>query len=263
MIDSDYNFKKIHITDLHNYRFKKGNFHYVAEDVDFYFKNNKGSNLVVFFHGASLPHQKSIIFRGYNYDFETTDILCLSDRLLKLYYSKGLQLSWYLSTPEYDNFNLYKKILDKILSNNYNKIIFTGTSGGGYPALIFSSFYSGICLISNSQIYLEKYHYFAKMMTILNINPRDISKYHIEKFMLTYGFPKQIILYTNIRDVSHYKEHSLPFYDFINMNTSNTPNTQKIEFISFFGNDPLNTSHHMVRFPNLTYNEIIANLLRD
>lgn len=255
-----YNFKKIHITDLNEYSFERGNFHYVTDDVDFYFKNNNGSNLVVFFHGSlSKKRSNNIIFRGYNYNFDDTDILCLSDRLLKIYYSKGLLLSWYLSTPEYDNFDLYKKVFNKILSNNYNKVIFTGTSGGGYPALIFSSLYKGICLLSNSQIYLNKYGYFNKMISILNLNSNDMFECNIENFMIKYGFPKQIILYTNIRDDNHYKHHSLPFFNFIKANDSDI-----IIPVFFSGNDPLpGGTHHHIQFPNINYHESILKVLQN
>lgn len=255
-----YNFKKIHITDLNEYSFENGNFHYVSDDVDFYFKNNNGSNLVVFFHGSlSMKNARSVIFRGYNYNFYDTDILCLSDRLLKIYHSKRLLLSWYLSTPEHNNFDLYIRVLNKILSKNYNKVIFTGTSGGGYPALIFSSFYKGICLLSNSQIYLNKYIYFTEMLSILNLNSNDMFECNIENFMIKYGFPKEIILYSNTRDANHYKNHSLPFFNFIKDNNSDIINP-----IFFYGDDPLpGGAHHHIQFPNINYHESILKILQN
>jgi hypothetical protein len=116
---------------------------YLYKDLNFLVKFKKNnSNLVIFFHGA-LPDvsDRECCFRGFNYEIEDTDILSVSDILVSKY--KNYQVSWFLSSNKYNINNNYIEVFDYLINKqNYKKIIFTGTSGGGYPSLYFASYYN-------------------------------------------------------------------------------------------------------------------------
>ena len=243
--------------DIDTINFEKGEYHYIYKDFDFLYKNQGKENLVVLFHGSvRFKSPRRVIFRGYNYDFENADVLCISDYLIKS--NDDLFLSWYLSTDKHNCLEIYTEIINRILTQKlYNKIIFTGTSGGGYPSLIFGSIFKAYSLISNSQIYLDNYIYFDEIIKLLNVENDDI-EYDIEKFILDNGPPLKTILYTNIRDGNHYNNHSIPFKNFMKEKFPN-----KIETCFFKGRDPpANKCNHHIQFPNEnTYQQVINNFL--
>lgn len=244
-----YKFQHIVIENLSKHQFVDGDIHYTWKDVDFLYKHKKTNRkLVVFFHGAlNDTNISAYTFRGYDYEFPNTDILSLSNLLIKKYHkTKKILLSWYLSTKDHNHLPLYTGIFDKILKKKYDKVLFTGTSGGGYPAIFFSSLYHSECLISNSQIYLNKYNYFAKLLAHLKITESDLD-IDIEKHIMKRGPPKKIYLYTNQRDVNHYENHTLPFIVFLKKNSYDS----NIEVNIFIGDEPKpNQTHHTVQFPN-------------
>ena len=248
-----YNFKQVTITNIHKKIFSNDDIHYIWKDVDFLYKHRENNKkIVICFHGAvsnASPHT----FRGFNYSYPDTDILCLSDLMIKKYHkTKKISLSWYLSTSDHNHFPIYKQIFDNIFKRKkYTKILFYGSSGGGHPALVFSSLYSkpykAECLLSNSQIYLPKYSYFPTLLDHLEIKEEDINL-DIEKHILKYGSPEKVHLYTNQRDENHYTNHALPFSEFMNKNFKG-----KIILNIFIGPDPApNKTNHHVRFPNNT-----------
>lgn len=236
---------------------------YNYKTIDFYYNNRNSDYLIVYLHGAIWIDEKTNkpidkpIFYHWDYNYVNCDTLCLSDKLLDDYHDKNLLLSWYLSTPTHNYFDIYCEIIKHILNNKYKKVLFTGGSGGGYPALIFSSYFNSNCLIFNSQIYLNKYGYFKNMLDILNIKEIDID---IEKFINKHGPPNKVLLVTNTRDDHHYNNHSLYFESFMMEKYSNNIITRY-----FKGIDPPNCkngSHHRINIPeNTDYHKLIAEAL--
>lgn len=252
-----YGFKKININTISNYKYQLDDIHYTYKNYDFLYKNRNKKKLVVFFHGAFTDKMKErVVFRGYNYKYDNSDILSISDINLKLN-NKNVLLTWYLSTPNRDNISIYSEIIKSVIKNKYDKVIFTGSSGGGYPSLLFSSIFNGYCLISNSQIYLEKYVYFDTMLLLMELS-KDNLNYDIEKFILQNGPPKMLYLYNNIYDINHYKNHAIPFNNFM---LNNYP--KNIKTIFFEGIDPpIGKSSHHVQYPNEnTYYDVIKDVL--
>jgi predicted esterase YcpF (UPF0227 family) len=223
------------------------------------FKNNN-NNLVIFFHGA-VPDidDRECCFRGFNYDIENTDIICVSDILIGIY--KNFEISWYLSSNKHNINNIYIEVFDYLINKkNYNKIIFTGTSGGGYPSLYFASYYNKIALISNSQIYPENYWHYKYLIQKLKEND-DFLLYQnndIEKLIMKQQ-PEKIYLYQNLNDDGlNYISNAYysPFVKFINDN-----NLENILTLQLFnGNEPPEgKTHHHVFFPN---NESYISILK-
>jgi hypothetical protein len=176
--------------------------------------------------------------------------------LLEDYYENNLLLSWYLSTPKNNYFEIYIEIITYILQKKYKKVLFTGGSGAGYPAIIFSSYFKKNCLIFNPQIYLDKYFYFENMLEILKIQKEDI-EYNIETFINKHGSPNNILLIVNIRDEIHYKEHALYFENYMKNNNNN------IMTLYFKGpNPPKKKDFHHDQIPeNTTYHKLIFKAL--
>lgn len=54
-------------------------------------------------------------FRGYNYNIENTDIICISDFLLDKY-SKNYIVSWTLETEKHKTDFIYKELFQYLLS---------------------------------------------------------------------------------------------------------------------------------------------------
>jgi len=213
------------------------------------FKSNN-TNLVIFFHGA-LPNieDRDCCFRGFNYDIDNTNILCISDTLISIY--KNFQISWCLSSNKHNVNNIYIELFDYLIKKqNYKKIIFTGTSGGGYPSLYFASYYKKIALISNSQIYPEHYWHYNELITKLKEN-EDFLLYenkNIEKIIINQQ-PEKIYLYNNLNDPGLKNignAYYIPFVKFINDNNLNNI----LVLILFKGVEPSEgKTHHHIFFP--------------
>tara|TARA_B100000925_G_C22004608_1_gene473021 strand:+ start:1507 stop:2289 length:783 start_codon:yes stop_codon:yes gene_type:complete len=216
---SSYKVTKINSISEVNVNINNHNQFILKKNAFIYSSKKNNNQLIVFFHGAIWKGVKVPIFRGYQYhsSVPNTDILSLSDVLLKDYENKELKLSWFLSTEKEDLFKTYVSIISKILEKNYKKVLFTGASGGGYPAIKFSSYFNKSCLIQNSQIYLEEYFYFNELKKIVN----DVKYTDINKFIKENGPPKDILICQNQLDTEHYEKHALPFEEFIKKNYSN------------------------------------------
>ena len=111
-----YNYKQQKINELNNID-NNGNNFYSYKGLNFLSKlksNNK--NLVICFHGA-VPGNgiDRIIFRGYNYEIDNTNIVCISDYLLNIYhdYKVNWTLSTYKHNVEYIYEELFKYLIDQ------------------------------------------------------------------------------------------------------------------------------------------------------
>lgn len=211
-------------------------------------------NILFSFHGAVWEPETEIgsgtnriVFRGYEYTIEKTDIICLCDYLLNKY--EEFIFNWTLPTKKYDTENIYSSLISHILSiKNYEKILFSGTSAGGYPSIKYASIFSQTALVSNSQLYLEHYTGFNHLKNIASkhgdeviYEPRNIEKHILE------NHPKKIILYNNILD-STFKRDIIPFLDFI----SEKELFHIIDPYFFISREkpiPPQTQHHIL-FPN-------------
>lgn len=81
-----YNYQQRNINDLNNIDNDSNNF-YNYKGLKFLSKlSSKNKNLVICFHGA-IPNNGTnrIVFRGYNYKIDGTNMVCISDYLLNIY----------------------------------------------------------------------------------------------------------------------------------------------------------------------------------
>lgn len=230
-------FEKKSILSLHEIEENK-TFHYQYKEVDFLLKNKSfSSKLLVFFHGAVADKTSIPVFRGYNYEFENTSILCIADKTLEIY--SNVSCFWYIH-PNYKN--IYYDILEHCVSSR-QEIIMTGSSAGCFPAIYYSTLFSSKCLVQNGQIYLERYYNFNSLLKKI---PTTISIPNLEDIILTIGCP-EIVYLQNKKDIHHYEFHCKPFQKFIEKNNWE----HKVQFI-FFEEEDDDKNPHFIHCPKNT-----------
>ena len=198
-------------TDLTNTILNK-KIHYNYNGIDFMYNNNKkNKKLLILFHGAVNLNVKKPVFYGYNIDPNDYDILSFSDPLIKKY--ENLELSWFSSSKSCNTFQMITEIIENIKSK-YTNILCHGSSGGGFPSLLISSYFSVDCIINNSQLYLSEYYYYKIIKNIVS----DIIDIDIEKYIKENGLPRKLYLYQNIYDEEHYNKHYNKFKLFLKSN---------------------------------------------
>ena len=256
-----YGYKQQIINELNNIDNNTNNF-YNYKGLNFLSKlSSKNENIVISFHGATLGFgTERIFFRGYNWEITNTDLICICDYLINIY--NEVQLNWTLSTKKNESDNIYIELFKHIFDKKkYKNIIFTGSSAGGFPSIKFASIFNAIAIIANPQLYLEKYSLFKRgrikygdgrfgLLDIMDkyndeiiYNNNDVEKYILE------NKPKSVIIYQNEDDICHYKNHFLPFNDFV----SKYKLQKFIRLISFkykSESDLIEQKHHSIRFPD-------------
>lgn len=265
-----YNENKINSLTKINIKNYGKSVYYNYKNINFLLKLKLNSKkLVVVFHGALTDKGvHRVVFRGFDFNFKETDIICISDGLISIY--ENFKIGWFLSTQKHNFKKIYLEIFKFFIYNknkNYKKVMFTGTSGGGYPSLYFASIFNKIALIGNSQLYLEDYSLFKRWRVkrkdgicgLLDLTDKDNDKliyqnknieHHLKKHK-----PQKIILYNNILDLT-YKVHTKPFINFINKN--NLKNI--LELNLFKGGIPKkNKTQHHISFPNDIKHSTIIN----
>lgn len=259
---SHYNFNLKYISELVDVE-DTGKYYYKFKGMQFYYKKNDNTDkLVVCFHGAMFKDPCSPtgmvqlpIFRGFDWKY---NVLCLSDKLLEDFTDKKLEVGWFLS-PHNSN---YKRIYTEIISfflENYNNVIFHGSSAGGFPSLYFASLFSKKALTLNSQFYLEKHGLFKHFREITQIKLDEFEEYDSEDIVTKYGPPSHAVIYCNEKDIAHINNHFIPLKTFIER--------EKLEkFFTFttFSNEeepPPGKTHHVVFLPtNVSMSSLLDNL---
>jgi len=233
---------------------------YNYKNVNFLYKPNLNKQcLVVFLHGKCRNISEPI-YRGYNYEFKNSSVLCLSDGL-RQYYKQNY--CWYLSTEKHNYENIYLEILT-FFNKNYDKIIFTGTSAGGYFSLYLAGIFNQYALISNSQIFLPDYYklptsgYNDMINNIEKANDKIIYKDICEHFNT--NKPKKIHIFCNQNDKSAYRDATklLQQLNKIKINVSNN---------IFIGREPIikglanPENHHGIQFPKENHQYYVNELI--
>lgn len=260
---NSYGFKTINVSSLED-DIIEGDFHYNYKGLNFLSKlKSENKNLVIIFHGAVKGNGTDrIIFRGYNYEIDNTNIVCITDYLLNIY--DDYKVNWTLSTDKHNVEYIYDEIFTYLINQQkYNKIIFTGTSAGGFPSLKFACKFNCSALISNSQIYLEEYgknngsgFYRLKNMVEKN-NDKLIYKNKQIEFIIDEYKPKKVIIFNNKKD-STFKNDIVPLTQYIN--NSKISHLFQINLFDYDGIIPTGKDHHSIQFPG---NKKHLNILRE
>jgi hypothetical protein len=237
---------------------KTGNNFYNFKGVNFLCKMNpKNTKIVFVFHGARTNKHK-VIFRGFDYEIKDADIICISDYLISIY--DDYTVNWTLPTKKYNTDPIYCEIFGYLLQKKYKKVIFTGTSAGGYPSIKFACYFNAIAIVANAQIYLEDYDGFKTLSKMLEYHDDTViyENKEIEKIIQRYK-PKKIIFYNN-KDDSTYSRDILPFIKFVINNNI----IHLFDFYIFLWNGPIpeGKTHHHIQFPgNKKHLEILKKFI--
>ncbi|ALH22910.1 UDP-N-acetylglucosamine 2-epimerase [Chrysochromulina ericina virus CeV-01B] len=225
-----YGFDKINISNFNNIDYKSKKFYgyygdgTTGHDGLYFLTDFKSSNenIAFIFHGVASKlgvidpisnikylKKERIIFRGYDFKIDNTDIVCISDYLINKYdeYCVG----YFQSTNKYDCDFLYSELIKSILSHKkYKSIVFTGTSVGSFSSIKYASKFEGIALISNPQLYLidgkmnayqealREFYNFSQV--ILNNNDKILYKDNDIENIILKGNARKIIIHANDED---------------------------------------------------------------
>ena len=230
-----------------------GTHYYTYKNIHFLLKCAPASEyLVVCFNGAYTPNIcGQVMFRGFEYNIPKTDILCVSDGLMTTY--KNLLLSWYVSTEKHDYNSTYISIFEHIIKahGKYKDVIFTGTSGGGFPSIYFASHFKQTAIVANAQFYIDKYSYYRKLTSIIETENKDkVILPNIEE-MVVKSPPKKIIIYNNGQDEHVRRSPNSSYPPFVHFLQSN--NLSHILNLHVFNNSILEHAtqqYHHLHFPN-------------
>ena len=129
-----YGYKQQIINELNNINNDTNNF-YNYKGLNFLSKmSSKNNNLVIIFHGAihnSAIGKFNVVFRGFDYTIDNTDIICISDYLLTKY-KDNYTVNWSLSTKKHANLDLlYKEVFEYIINMKKYKVLVVGVGNMG------------------------------------------------------------------------------------------------------------------------------------
>jgi|GEM_PF-1579960 len=245
---------------------KSAHYVYGTTDIDIHFlykPAHPSKGLLVVFHGARYMKGNNLIpplpiFRLYDYQADGISVLSIGDPVLQKYDSTKLELSWFLDTCKC---NSTKHIVNMISHINKleesNNILFFGSSSGGFPAAKYACIFKQKALFSNSQLYLEKYHYWQKLNEILKANnDRIVGDTNIVEVIEHCGMPMKIGIYSNMLDVDHHKNHAEPLVEYLH----NSGYSNIVEYCAFKCEAPENGSVHHAQWTR-PYKDLIEEYL--
>jgi len=249
-----YGYKQIRLNNLKEIDENSKNF-YNYKDLNFLCDlNNLKENIVFMFHGATSKNSaegtrsvNDVIFRGYNYEFSNANVICISDFLLDKY--KHYDVNWTLETQKYKSDLIYKEVIGYLI-NLKKKVLFTGTSAGGFPSVKFASFFNATALISNSQLYIENY-YDNKGFTGFTGEDKIIYENELINKIILENNPKKIIYYQNKKD-NAINPHS-SYGDFLQFKKFAEDNNLDCEFNLFEIESKEGVCEHSIQFENNDY----------
>ncbi|MFM5753444.1 hypothetical protein ACET52_01095 [Aeromonas veronii] len=203
--------------------------------------------LLVLYNGAIAGHYKNKPkFSRWSWADEANySFICIDDPVVSEI--GDTNLAWYIGTNEID---LQSKILSiiksitKSLNIENNRVIFYGSSGGGFASLMSATLLKGsACIVSNPQTNILNYHkssvekYIKSAFGEIESNVYDKFKDRLSVMsrMTSENYLPTVYYKQNIIDKSHFNKHLKPFqskyYEMLS-ETITYPNKLFLEIIS-------------------------------
>lgn len=194
--------------------------------LDFYSTFSKHSEMLVVFHGANSEHTQFYprFERVKSVKEKAPSFLNFADPTMQTGIDDGLQLAWYLGTPEFDPLHLIAKVIRRAIGRTGAKhIAFMGGSGGGFAALRASAMWPGsLAYIQDPQTNISVYiprvvnKYFETFWP--GWNQKSLLRAFPERFNMVKHYanfqPENFVYYAqNSSDTTHYENHYMPFLE--------------------------------------------------
>ncbi|WP_375749546.1 hypothetical protein [Vibrio sp. HN007] len=185
--------------------------------------HDKPKELIVLFNGATSKDKltKPNFSRwswaektGYSY-------ISISDPLVGT--TDDLNLAWYVGTTDFDLQNYIQKCIKRILIKvgiEPNKVIFYGSSGGGFASIVASTYLRGsTAIVYNPQTNVLDYNEIAvdRFLNSFGAERAELTKeclyrFSISELMKRNNYLPNIIYKQNTQDQSHIHQHYFNFY---------------------------------------------------
>ena len=221
--------------------------HFQYKNIDFCLtKNSKSKRVIVIFHGAIKQDIPKPIFRGYNYAFHDTTVLCICDPLIKIY--EQLSIGYYISTEKVNTKSIISEVIDYILHMEKHKnIIFHGSSAGANAAVLFALKYNSSALVTNGYLFVDKHYSFLKYVknAVDKDNNKIVDNYDIDENIMLI---KKGEHYENIFIVNNKNDKSTVLQSELLSNICTEKNISFIKFLTFDETCEGKHSHH-IHFP--------------
>jgi len=185
-----------------------------------FFANVKGTGeLMIFLPGATSRKKGNIDFQRYSWaDDFPNNVVVLSDPTINE--SNALTIGWFQGKSDSyvikDAIILIKK-LNQILGVKNNKVLFFGSSAGGYVGLkLVESFHGATVIAFNPQIFLYNYSK-TKYQEMLEYSYHGMSEKNIRKeyndrlaVIINDNINSNLLIFQNKRDLHHMNKHIKP-----------------------------------------------------
>lgn len=187
--------------------------------IELELSRERSETLLVVFHGALEHYAVLPIFPGANVT-SSLDVARVSLSDPSLYLSPTLPLAWFAgSQVQPDLQDVTTRLIEKLLkSTGAKRLIFFGSSGGGFASLIQAvSFPGSVAVVANAQTDVLRYHedHVRNYLSTAWDNDRvrfveNVEFSAIEAFRKTGNRPK-IVYMQNSTDTFHVNGHLRPF----------------------------------------------------
>jgi hypothetical protein len=182
------------------------------KNISFSFHKGSAKKMIVFFHGsirAKLGSGSKTVLpvfygQGKEDKLKNAHILKFSDFLLEHYSDAELELSWFLDTSTIKQQDSIVEIINYHKNTHQiDEIIFYGSSGGGYIALLLACRLREVAVFTNSQFILNMHSQFSDLEKILKLDGNSLIEIDLFKNLSLFHGPKYIHNFCNISDYTY------------------------------------------------------------
>lgn len=207
------------ICNMEDVREAYNNYLYNVNDEVCEFKKGDEDSLVVFLNGAINRSVKAppIFQRSSWLPSFQSHCLIIPDKIVEI--NSSLELSWYLDKRGDFLRNIREYVIQKAseLKVKHEKIVFYGSSGGGYAALMLASMVEGsVAIAINPQINLRKYIGRVYQKFLVDTARHDLMIEHdLKDYFEFIGRIPNMIYVQNRGDVEHVNNQYIPFMSWL------------------------------------------------